>query len=109
MKNFALVLSFFMVVGCSASRKAASTKNKSEDNNASVNAEMLTRIEEGHKLYEMHCGKCHDLKAPSSRTESQWKEIVPIMVGKANKKVDTIDETSQAKIMDYLLANCKKQ
>lgn len=55
-------------------------------------------------VYEEYCGNCHEIKKPNSKTEEEWKLIVPRMVAKSKKTEDmAIDAVSQARIMQYLL------
>ena len=64
----------------------------------------------GKALYEAKCSTCHKLKRPGSRSETEWKEIVPDMAKKADKKANSlvvtgpvIDAASQELILKYLI------
>jgi mono/diheme cytochrome c family protein len=63
----------------------------------------LAELNEGKALYEQNCGSCHGLKKPSSEPEGEWKEIVPEMTEKANKKGAKIDARQQELILKYVI------
>ena len=63
----------------------------------------LTELNNGKLLYEQHCNNCHLLKKPTSRTEEQWKKIVPEMTAKVNKKTVLLDEKKQESVLKYLI------
>lgn len=63
----------------------------------------LAQLNQGKTLYEAHCGTCHALKSPTSEPESEWKEIVPEMTVKANKKGAEIDAAEQELILRYVI------
>jgi mono/diheme cytochrome c family protein len=63
----------------------------------------LAELNEGKALYEQNCGNCHGLKRPSSEPEAEWKEIVPEMVQKANRKGSKIDTRQQELILKYVI------
>lgn len=65
----------------------------------------LAQFQEGKSLYEGNCGRCHDLKKPSSLDEAGWSKVVPPMVSKVNKKAGStvIDEGKQELILHYLV------
>jgi len=64
----------------------------------------LTELTEGKALFEQYCGTCHGYKKPRSRSEEEWKNIVPKMVRKVNKKQpDAIDSAEQKKILKYVI------
>lgn len=56
-------------------------------------------LEEGHKLYTTRCAECHDLDLLDSKSIAGWQRAVAGMARRAN-----IDDTQQAKILDYLAA-----
>src|ERR1700688_4824954 len=64
----------------------------------------LAELSDGKTLFEQTCNRCHRLKNPVSRSENKWKEIVPKMIGKLNKKEgkEAINEKQQESILKYL-------
>jgi cytochrome c5 len=65
----------------------------------------LAELNQGKVLFEQTCSRCHHLKDPASRDEEKWKEIVPVMIGKLNKKEgkEVIDGKQQESILRYLV------
>jgi hypothetical protein len=64
----------------------------------------ISDLNDSKALYENSCGSCHPLKKPSSRTEEQWRTIMPKMVVKANKKGYGIDKMKEDKLLAYVLS-----
>ena len=65
----------------------------------------LTELTEGQNLFKAKCSQCHGLKNPTSRSEEQWRKVVPKMAGKAASKAnkEKIDAAAQEKILKYLI------
>lgn len=63
----------------------------------------VSHYQEGKNLYEMHCGKCHDLPQPTHYTEEQWEKIVPGMTKAVNKKEQLVNATQQENILRYVV------
>jgi len=64
----------------------------------------LADLNNGKSLFEKHCGICHGLKDPSSRTEIQWNSIVPKMTKKVNNKEgNVLDANAEKAILRYLI------
>ncbi len=65
----------------------------------------LAELNDGKALFEQTCSRYHRLKNPASRNEEKWKEIVPKMIGKLNKKEgrEVIDNKQQESILRYLI------
>jgi hypothetical protein len=64
----------------------------------------LTELNNGKTLFEKHCGICHGLKDPTSRTEAQWTKIVPQMSIKVNRKEgNVLDANAEKSILRYLI------
>lgn len=64
----------------------------------------LAELNQGKTDAEMYCSKCHQYKKPKSRTEEQWREIVPRMAKMKNSEIDTKTEQS---ILRYLVTMSK--
>lgn len=64
----------------------------------------LAELQKGHGLYTMHCGNCHPMKKPDSRTVEEWKSIVPRMVKKVNKQsgTTTLTAADESLILQYV-------
>jgi cytochrome c5 len=64
----------------------------------------LTDLNEGKQLFEANCNLCHGYKKPASRTEEEWKEIVPRMVKKVNNKEGhSVSADGEQKILRYVI------
>lgn len=63
----------------------------------------LEDLNQGRLLYKDNCGKCHLLKKPSSRTEEEWRKIVPKMAKKAK-----IDAQKEDLILRYVITMSRK-
>ena len=64
----------------------------------------LTDLNEGKQLFEANCNLCHGLKKPASRTEEEWKTIVPRMVKKVNNKEGhSVSADGEEKILRYVI------
>lgn len=59
----------------------------------------MADLEEGKRLHETHCAKCHGLKNPQNYSEAQLDQIVPAMAAKAK-----IDKATETKIHHYMVA-----
>lgn len=64
----------------------------------------LSALNQGQADAETFCSKCHQYKKPQTRTEEQWKEIVPRMAKKNNSG---IDEKTQQSILSYYVTMSK--
>lgn len=67
----------------------------------------LADFNSGKTAYETSCKSCHPLKDPGSKTEQEWKVIVPKMVEKANKKTENISPATKESIERYLVTSSK--
>lgn len=59
----------------------------------------LVDLQEGQKLYNGKCGKCHDLPAVAAYTEERWPKLMAWMAPKAN-----MDDAQREKTLKYVLA-----
>lgn len=64
----------------------------------------LSDLNQGKTDFETYCVKCHALKKPQTRTEEQWKEIVPRM---AKKNGSGIDAKVEHSILVYMVTMSK--
>jgi len=105
MKPWFLSLALPMALAaCSANKSAAPAASNPT---ATTDASLM----QGRTLYETHCGTCHPLKKPSARTAEGWKQIVPPMVAKTNKKAgsEILGEAEKEQILKYLIASARPQ
>ncbi|MEZ4772009.1 MAG: cytochrome c [Bacteroidia bacterium] len=104
MKKLIFASVFFILTGCFSAKLITPTQGDVERVQTKFPNYSLADLTQGKTLYEQHCGNCHGLKKPSSRTEEKWGEIVPKMAIKANKKYpNSLDTDSQEKILKYLV------
>lgn len=63
----------------------------------------LRTLKGGYGVYITQCYQCHEQPNPATLTETQWKNIVPVMAAHAG-----IKETDKEMVLAYLLAQRKK-
>ncbi len=73
----------------------------------------LAELNHGKEVMEVHCGNCHKIYKPRKFSTEHWNEIVPEMVGKANKraaKTDQagIDAAGEENLLRYILTMANK-
>lgn len=109
LKVKSLLLMIVLAVGFSACKTSLLTPTQEDADRMSTKypGYTLANLNEGKALFEVHCSKCHGLKKPQSRNESQWKHIVPEMVGMANKKSVVISKENEEAILKYLVTMAK--
>ncbi len=91
---------------CSAPRLAAPTQSQADAVAGRFPGVTLAQLELGKRTYVGECQTCHKLYKPAALSESEWNEIVPEMVVKANKKAGkvVVDPQQQEAIVRYLVA-----
>lgn len=111
MKKQLLIAACTAILVACGTAKSGSAKVESMPSQADVDRVQakfpgytLNDLHEGKKLFEANCALCHGLKKPDSRTEEQWKTIVPRMVKKANgKNGNALDASGEEKILRYVI------
>jgi len=105
MKNYFLILSALFLVSCGSTQLLAPAASDVARGAGKYPDLTLNQLNEGKLNYEKQCVSCHGLKKPASRTEEQWKSIVPRMAAKAQKKAgkEVIDQATQQSILRYLV------
>ncbi len=104
MKKILAIAITIILAGCTSTALLTPTQADVDRVQTKFNDYSLTALTNGKMLYEQHCGKCHGLKNPASRTEAEWELIVPRMVKKANKKGNIeIDAATQESILRYVI------
>ncbi len=76
---FVALLAMLTLLGCTASRHVASKP--------------------GAQLWGENCGRCHNIRTPSSYSDGQWEIVVAHMRTRANLTSDEAD-----KILEFLQA-----
>ncbi|MFL5728692.1 MAG: c-type cytochrome [Cytophagaceae bacterium] len=96
-------LSLFFLASCAAVQLATPAQTDVNRVKTKYPDYTLAQLNDGKALYEKNCANCHALKNPSSRNEEEWKQIVPGMTKKANKKGAAIDAAQQELILRYVI------
>lgn len=64
----------------------------------------VQQLDQGMELYKTHCKGCHFVKNPSRFSEAVWKQQVPAMVNRINKKGKKYISPEQSSlILNYVL------
>ncbi len=93
-----------ILAGCASATLLTPTQSDVDRMSGMYPGYTLAELNEGKSIFEQNCQSCHGLKDPVSRTAEEWKEIVPVMVPKANKKNDNaITPEAQDKLLKYLI------
>lgn len=87
-----------IVYSCKTQQSTSASASASSTDLAK--SEMLKK---GEDLFNLRCGRCHDLPAPSQYTAADWE---PIMARMAPKAKLSADETNW--VSAYVNANAKK-
>lgn len=104
-KLFVLSIALY-IIGCSTSKNVVAPASQTDIDKVSEKfpGYTLADLNEGKTLYENHCASCHSLKPLNSQTEEGWRNIVPPMVRKANRKEgNVIDEHGEELILRYVV------
>jgi mono/diheme cytochrome c family protein len=108
MKKSIAIVSLLFLTACSA-KLITPTQTDADRVAQRMPGTTLADLQEGRALYQSKCSQCHGLKKPSSKTESEWQQIIPIMAKRAEKAhKDLITGHDQEQIMKYLTAYAKQ-
>ncbi|MFM1931239.1 MAG: hypothetical protein RL226_542 [Bacteroidota bacterium] len=105
--RYLLVLGIAVFIyACGTSKATVPTSDDLTRAQAAHPEYTMEDLQEGRRLYTTYCGSCHPLKKPASRDEQDWRQIVPSMAGKANKKAksEVITAAGTEQIIRYLTA-----
>lgn len=106
MKNTILILGSFLMLACHSNKRINAVETKVEP----VIIESPTlELAQGKTHYQNQCANCHDLFDPFSKTEEQWKAIVPQMAEYINGAEQVMDDKTQASILNYLVLTSKNK
>ncbi|MEZ4720398.1 MAG: cytochrome c [Flavobacteriales bacterium] len=98
------LLTIVTLTGCFGTKLVTPSQTDADRAQAKYPGISVADLKSGKSLYEANCDKCHPLKKPASRTESEWMKIVPNMVMKVNKKTGTeMSAEDEEKILHYLI------
>ena len=97
---YSLALVGAIVYSCTTQQ---TTKTSAETSTVVANISKEEMLKKGADLFNLRCGKCHDLPAPSEFTATDWKPIMERMAPKAKL---TAEETNW--VLAYVNANAKK-
>lgn len=104
MKKLFIPLLLLGLVACGTSKKLGLTQADADRGAQKFSGLTLADLNAGKSNFETHCAKCHGLKKPQSRTEEQWREIVPRM---AKKNGSNIDAQTEKSILAYVVTMSK--
>lgn len=94
MKPIVLAFLFIASVACTTQLYVPSEANVNKAEPAT-----LAELQQGHDVFQNHCGKCHKLPKPDSRTNPEWTKVLKKMAPKAKLTDD------QAELVYKYLAN----
>jgi len=98
MKTTILLCIILVLTACAAKKSIVLSQNDADRANTTFPGASLASLNEGKMHYEQNCNKCHGLKKPASRTEAEWREIVPRMAKKAK-----VDANTENLILQYVV------
>lgn len=104
-----ILIGFSVLLFCACSAKVILLSQADADRgSAKFSGVTLASLNEGKAHYEQYCGTCHGLKKTTSESETEWKQIVPEMVKKTNKKAgsEVVDAKKQELILQYVVTMC---
>jgi hypothetical protein len=103
-KTISIIPVFLLLSGCFSTKLLTPTQADVDRVTPLFPGYSLNDLNKGKMLFEQHCGNCHGLKNPAARTIEQWKEIVPVMSAKVNKKEgNVVDSNAQELILKYVI------
>lgn len=98
------ILPTILIAGCTTTKLNTPSQNDVDLVKGKFPEYKQEQLIKGKQLYENHCGDCHELESPSSRTEEEWTSIVPEMTKLINKKTIKLNDTDQQEILKYVIA-----
>ena len=99
------IFTIFILFSCRTIKLAEPTQTDVDRGSKIFPDLTLTELNQGKAIFEKNCHLCHKLKEPTLKNEDQWRKLVPIMVGRVNKKkkVEIIDSQSKEILLRYLI------
>lgn len=65
-----------LVLGCESESRMAETNGTPDFNLTQMESEQPQFIAAGAKLWEQNCVRCHNVRTPSSLSDTQWKVVM---------------------------------
>jgi hypothetical protein len=107
MKKYFYLSSLLFVVACGTTKMIAPSQTDVDRGKDNFPGLSLIQLTDGQQVYLQNCNKCHPYKKVGSRTAIEWREIVPEMTTKANRKLgDVIDATHEEALLRYVSVMC---
>jgi len=104
MKKATIILLFAALTACTAIKLLTPTQTDADRGTQKFKGYTLVDLNQGKSLFETKCTVCHKAKNPASKSEDEWKEIVPKMAARSkNRGKGEIDAQSQELILKYLI------
>ena len=100
MKKLLIPALLLGLVACGTSKVASLSQADADRGAQKFPGLTLSDLNAGKTNFETYCGKCHALKKPQTRTEDQWREVVPRMAKKPGSNIDAKTEQS---ILAYMV------
>lgn len=91
------------LAGCISAKLLTPTQRDVDRVQAKFPNYTLSELNQGKHLFEQNCKTCHGLKNPTSRSEEKWREIVPVMVKKVNRKETVLSAHDEELILRFLI------
>ncbi len=109
MKRNLFFITSILLISCGGAKLMAPTETDLERGRKTYADLTMEDLNTGKANFEQQCSKCHKLKRPRSKNETQWRKIVPKMAAKARKKAgrEIIDPATQESILKYLVTMAK--
>jgi cytochrome c2 len=86
MKPILLVFLFVASVACTTQLYVPTEANVNKAEPAT-----LSELQQGHDIFQNHCGKCHKLPKPAAHTNPEWTKILGKMAPKAKLTTEQSD------------------
>ena len=102
MKKLFIISLVFIAAACA--KKAVPVLSESDVSRGEKIFPGLTinELNEGKRLNDENCGKCHKLHQPKDESETEWRKIVPPMAKKAK-----LDDQQAELVLKYLVTMSK--
>lgn len=106
MKKLIVPAILVVLVACGTT-KAALTQADADRGAKEFSGLTLADLNQGQIDAEKYCAQCHQYKKPQTRTQEQWKEIVPRMAKKDRPGILKIDAKTEKSILAYYVTMSK--